>query len=254
MAPRHPFLDHTGVLAFAHRGGAEEAPENTLAAFEAAFRLGFRYLETDAHLTSDGVLLAFHDDVLDRVTDRTGRVADLPWSEVRRARVGGTEPIPRLEDLLSTLPDARINIDPKSDAAVEPLAAILERHDALDRVCVGSFSDHRLRRMRRRLGPRLCTSMGPREVLRLVGCSLGLPTGRFAADCAQVPVRHKGIPVVTSRFVRAAHRRDLQVHVWTVNDADEMRRLLDLGVDGLITDRPSVLKALLQERSLWARS
>ena len=111
----YPFLDWPGPLAFAHRGGASEAPENTMPAFEHAVRLGYRYLETDAHVTADGVLIAFHDDRLDRVTDRTGVIAELPWSEVQRARVDGREPIPLLEDLLAAWPDVRVNIDPKQD-------------------------------------------------------------------------------------------------------------------------------------------
>lgn len=156
MASRWPFLDHPGPLAFAHRGGASDAPENTLPAFARAVELGYRYVETDVHVTSDGVLLAFHDDVLDRVTDRTGVVADLPWDEVRAARVDGVEPIPLLEDLLGTWPDLRVNIDPKHDAAVDALADAIERTGAFDRVCVGSFSDRRLRRLRQRLGERLC--------------------------------------------------------------------------------------------------
>src|SRR5438105_1904082 len=132
-------------------------------AFESAVALGYRFLETDAHLTADGVLVAFHDAVLDRVTDRCGRIADLAWSEVAEARVDG-EPIPLLEDLLVTFPDAHVNIDPKHDDAVEPLAALLTKLDAIDRVGIGSFSSARLARMRRLCGPRLCTSIGPREI------------------------------------------------------------------------------------------
>src|SRR5690242_6649092 len=123
--PAWPFLDWPGPLAFAHRGGASEAPENTLPAFEHAIRLGFTYLETDVHATADGQLVAFHDDHLDRVTDASGAIASLPWSVVQRARVDGREPIPLLEDLLGAFPDARVNIDPKHDDAVEPLAEVL---------------------------------------------------------------------------------------------------------------------------------
>src|SRR5690606_8491342 len=107
--------EHDGFFAFAHRGNAAHCPENTMRAFESAVRLGYRYLETDVHVTRDGVLLAFHDHVLDRVTDRTGRIGALTWSEVRQARVGGLEPIPLLEDVLGTWPEVRVNIDPKHD-------------------------------------------------------------------------------------------------------------------------------------------
>jgi glycerophosphoryl diester phosphodiesterase len=247
-----PFLDWPGPLPFAHRGGASEAPENTMPAFEHAVALGYRYLETDVHVTADGVLIAFHDDQLDRVTDGRGRIADLPWSAVQKARVDGREPIPRFEDLLMAWPEARINVDPKHDGAVEPLAEVLVRTGAVDRVCVGAFSDRRIARVQALVGPALCTSMGPRQVAQLVTASRGLPGGgRLLAPCAQVPARQGRLPLVTERFVAAAHRRGIQVHVWTIDDRTEMVRLLDLGVDGLMTDRPEVLKDLLVERGQW---
>ena len=248
-----PFLDWPGPLPFAHRGGASEAPENTMPAFEHAVRLGYRYLETDAHVTADGVLVAFHDDRLDRVTDRTGVIAELPWSEVRQAKVDGREPIPLLEDLLAAWPDVRVNIDPKQDAVAEPLAAAIVRTGSVDRVCVGAFSDRRIATVRAIVGPALCTSMGPREVARLLAASRGLPGGgRLRSPCAQVPTRQGRVPLVTSRLVDTAHRLGVQVHVWTIDDRDEMARLLDLGVDGIMTDRPQVLKDLLVERGEWA--
>jgi glycerophosphoryl diester phosphodiesterase len=175
----------------------------------------------------------------------------MPWSEVRRARVQGSEPVPLLEDLLGLWPEVRVNIDPKHDAAVDPLVDVLRRTKALDRVCVGAFSDRRLARIRGLLGPRLCTSMGPRQVARLMAASRGVPAGRFTAACVQVPTRRGPVPLVTPRFLDAAHHRGLPVHVWTVNDPDEMRQLLDLGVDGIMTDAPDVLKQVMDERATW---
>jgi glycerophosphoryl diester phosphodiesterase len=250
---RWPFLDHPGPLPFAHRGGAGDGPENTLPAFERAVALGYRYLETDVHLTADGVLLAFHDDRLDRVTDRTGEIAMLPYATVAEARVDGREPIPLLEDLLGSFPDTRVNIDPKQDGSVTALIEVIHRTRSVDRVCIGSFSDARLRRLRTALGPALCTSMGPGEVARL---RVDTATGRtrsWAAGCVQVPERVRGVTLTDAALVRAAHRADLQVHVWTVDDSAAMRRLLDLGVDGIMTDRPQVLKDVLVERAQWVR-
>ena len=251
MGHRWAFLDHPGPIPFAHRGGAGDCPENTMAAFARAVEIGYRYLETDVHVTADAVVVAFHDDVLDRVTDRRGRIAHLPWDEVKKARVGG-HAIPRLEDVLGTWPDVRVNIDPKHDASVVPLVDVLRRTQAFHRVCVAAFSDRRLARFRRLTGHQVCTGMGPGEITRLRLSSWGGVPGPLAAACVQVPIRYGRVPVVDHRFLAAAHRRGLPVHVWTIDDAAEMERLLDLGVDGIMTDRPSVLKDVLERRGLWS--
>jgi glycerophosphoryl diester phosphodiesterase len=253
-ADRFAFLDHPGPIPFAHRGEASGGLENSLAAFQRAVDLGYRYLETDVHATADGVLLAFHDHTLDRVTDAAGRVARLPHAAVARARIGGREPIPLLEDLLGTWPQVRLNIDVKAASAVAPLVTALRRTRALDRVNVASFSDRRLAAVRAALGPGLCTALGPRGVagLRTVA------TGRFprllvprGVPCAQVPARYGRLRLVTPGFVEAAHALGVRVHVWTVNDPAEMARLLDLGVDGLMTDEPGVLRGVLAARGAW---
>lgn len=245
------FLDHPGPIPFAHRGGAGAWPENTLPAFENAVRLGFRYVETDVHVTSDGRLVAFHDEHLDRVTDGQGAIHDLPWREVSRALVNEQEPIPLLEDILGTWPDLRVNIDPKHDGAVDALVEVIRRTGAVDRVCIGSFSDNRLRQAREALGPRLCQSLGSRGVARLRATSYGFPSGRFHAKCVQVPPIVRNRALVDERFVRRAHRLGLAVHVWTIDDPVEMNRLLDLGVDGIMTDHPAVLRDVLTTRGQW---
>jgi glycerophosphoryl diester phosphodiesterase len=246
--PSHPFFDFPAPLAFAHRGGASEAPENTLPAFQHAVDLGFRYLETDVHVTADGVVVAFHDDDLSRTTGRPGLIHELPWSEVATARVDGKEPIPRLDELLAAFPKHRVNIDCKTDAAVGPLGDVLAAAGVFDRVLVGAFSDLRLRRLRQRFGSQLCTSAGPVEIglLRLLG--IAAPGVR----AAQVPTSMKGVKITTPGFVRRCHRRGIEVHVWTIDEPAEMDELLDLGVDGIMTDRPAVLKDVLVRRSQWA--
>lgn len=216
-------------------------------AFAHAVGLGYRYLETDVHVTADGVLVAFHDDDLSRTCGRPGRISALPWSEVSAARVDGAEPIPRLADLLEAFPNARLNIDCKSDAAVGPLTDAVDRHGVIDRVCLASFNDSRVRTLRRRLGPGLCTGAPSRELALLwaSGCNIG------GAQAAQVPVRQGRVTVVSERFLRRAHRRGVVVHVWTIDEPAEMHRLLDLGVDGIMTDRPGVLRDVFVERGLW---
>ncbi len=226
-------------------------PENTIDAFAHAVSLGYRYLETDAHLTRDGHVIAFHDERLDRVTAHTGRVDALTLREVQAARIGGRGEIVALEALLAEFPDQRINIDPKSDAVVAPLAKLLERAGAVERVCIGSFSDQRIARMRALLGAALCTSGGPRAVARLRIASVGGPAKVPPMACVQVPTRARGVTLVDARFVRAAHARSLPVHVWTIDDPAEMHRLLDLGVDGIMTDQPEVLRTVLESRGQW---
>ncbi|MET8167127.1 glycerophosphodiester phosphodiesterase [Streptomyces sp. NPDC005329] len=248
----HPYLDHPGPIPFAHRGGAADGLENTAAQFRRAVEAGYRYIETDVHATRDGKLVAFHDATLDRVTDGAGRIADLLWSDVRHARVAGKEPVPLFEELLEAFPEVRWNIDLKAEPALHPLLNLIARTGAWDRVCVGSFSEARVVRAQRLAGPRLATSYGTRGVLNLWLRSWGVPAApRRSAVAAQVPESQSGIRVVDRRFVRAAHARGLQVHVWTINDPDRMHRLLDLGVDGIMTDHIDTLREVMEARGVW---
>jgi glycerophosphoryl diester phosphodiesterase len=244
------FLDRPRPHAFAHRGGAAHFPENSWRAFEHAVKLGYTYLETDVHATSDGVLVAFHDKTLDRVTDRKGPIASLPAREVSAARIDGTEPIPLLEELLDTWPDARFNIDVKAAEAARPLAELVRKMAAWDRVCITSFSAIRLRDARRLLGRPVCTSTSPVGAAALRS---GLPgkvlAPRFAGRsvrCAQLPIRMANAPLI-----QRAHDAGLQVHIWTVNDRHLMNSLLDLGVDGIMTDETELLRDILTERGEW---
>jgi len=222
-----------------------------MAAFEAAVRLGYRYLETDVRATADGVALAFHDASLERMTDRRGRIAELSWDEVRAARIRGIEPIPRLVDLLAAWPDIRINLDVKSDTAVQSAIDAIQASGAIDRVCVAAFSDRRIAALRQALGPRLCTALGPRAALRLLLPTSGRSRSRVRGQCAQVPARIGRRAFVDARYLATAHAHGLAVHAWTVNDPGEMTRLLDLGVDGIMTDRADVLRDLLAARGQW---
>ncbi|WP_040339338.1 glycerophosphodiester phosphodiesterase [Candidatus Blastococcus massiliensis] len=255
MAPaRFAFLDAPTPLAMAHRGGAIEHLENTMPAFQACVDLGYRYMETDVQITADGTLVAFHDTVLERVTDRSGRVDAMTWRELSEARIGGREPLVRLEDLLGAWPDVRFNLDIKTAGVLAPLVKLVRRMGVVDRICLASFSDARIAAARRLL-PDVCTSLGPRGVaaLRLSSYSpraAGLV--RIQAGCAQVPLQLGGRALVDERFLAAAHARGLQVHVWTVDDPDEARAMLDLGVDGIMTDRPAMLREVLEQRGQWS--
>ena len=249
----YPYLDHDGPIAMAHRGGALHPDnigyENSLHAFQNAVDLGYRYLETDLHATSDGVVIAFHDSKLDRVTDRTGVVAELPWSEVSKAKINGHEPIPRLDELLEHFPDVRFNLDIKAENGLKPAAGVLRAANAIDRVCVSSFCQSRVRRIRKDLGPRLCTGYGEFEIVLIRFLPFALKSG---GACLQIPEGYGPLRVLTPGLIKRAHARGKQVHVWTVDDPAAMNRLLDAGVDGIITDRTDVLRDVLIQRGQWS--
>lgn len=253
MPTHHPYLDSDTPIAFAHRGGTSAAPENTLRSFADAVSLGYRYLETDVHATSDGVLVAFHDNDLKRTCGEDRTIAGSTWSSLSSARVDGTDPIPLLDDLLDEWPDIKLNIDCKADSALEPLIDTLRRRNVFDRVCIGSFSDARLTRIRSEFGDKICTSMGPKEVAKLVlRSNTGIPLRTTNhALAAQIPVKQGPIPVTTQRLVSTAHTLGIHVHVWTVDEPTEIARLLDLGVDGIMSDDTRALRDVFSVRGIW---
>lgn len=254
MAHRYAYLDAPVPLAFAHRGGAAEGDENSMAAFARAVAVGYTYLETDVHATRDGVAVVFHDDTLERMFGRRGRIEDLTWNDVSSLRVAGESAVPALADLLDAWPECRVNIDMKADSAVDPTIEAIWKVNARDRVLLASFSDQRIQWARQVCGPRQATSMGQGETARL---KLGSLHGRGLAGlvpgvpAVQAPVRYRGIRVVDGRFIEHAHRLGMQVHVWTIDDPVVMHKLLDLGVDGIMTDRLDVLRDVLIARGNW---
>lgn len=228
--------------------------ENSLSAFRRAVSEGYRYVETDVHATSDGVVVVHHDGSLDRTTDGSGAIAGQTWAQLKGVKIGGREGLARLEDVLEELPETRFNVDVKAGSAVTPFLRTLDRAGAYDRVSAASFSDSRLARMRLIAGPKLATSMGPRSVAALLAKAHArfLPVGFLTQGLmAQVPVRQGPLTVVDRALVSAANRAGLEVHTWTIDEPAEMRRLLDLGVHGIVTDRPDLLRDVLVERGAW---
>lgn len=243
-----------GPYAVAHRGGAGLAPENTFEAFARSAALGMRYLETDVQLTADGVLVAFHDERLERVTDLRGRVDRLPWAKVRTGAVNGGGSVLRLTDLLEAFPRMNFAVDLKTSAGIEPLTKVLKDTGSVGRVCVAGAWDGWLAHLRESCGPALRTALGWRSLTTLVGCAkagvrppVSVATGEFV----HVPVSLGRVPLVAARLVRMAADLDVRVLVWTVNEPALMHRLLDLGVDGVITDRPDLLREVLVQRGQW---
>jgi len=251
----HAYFDTDGTIAaLAHRGFSLDGLENSMAAFQAAVDLGFRYVETDAHGTKDGVAVALHDAALTRTTDGHGDVADLTWDEVKGAKIGGVEPVPLLEDLLGTWPDLRVNIDVKAASGVAPVAAAIERTHAHHRVCLASFSTARREATAALLSKPVATSAGTREAAAFfaagfVGATMDAPL--VAVDAVQVPASIGPFRVLTNRHVESAHSAGKLVHVWTINERSEMERLIAIGVDGIVSDRADLLKELLVSIGRW---
>jgi len=263
--PNRPFLAGARPLAFAHRGGGKLWPENTMVAFQGAVQLGCRYLETDLRTTRDGVIVTIHDETVDRISDGSGPVHALTLAELKRLDAGyrfspdggQTFPfrgkgvaVPTLAEVTEAFPDIFLNLDikQKEPPMVEALVTFTEEEGAHDRILVGSFHDRMLKEFRRRTGGRVATSAASREA-RLFWLASRLGLTRFLRppyDALQVPARQGSLSVVDHRFVQAAHRLGIQVHVWTVDESEEMHRLLNLGVDGLMSDRPDLLLDVLR--------
>ena len=240
----HPYLNIPGVAISAHRGGSIEAPENTIESFKYALDLGCSYIETDVQLSADGIPYIFHDDDLKRLLNKNVMFNTLSSSEIEELKLFELYSIPTLQMALTKFPDALFQIDLKTDEVAIPAMRVIKELNAYKRVCIASFSSKRLQAVREKF-PKTCFSMGPIEILKLLLASFGLYNQKVPGDCLQVPIYHYGIKLVTKRFVRYVQSIGLKIHVWTINDANTMQKLINLGVDGIITDKPKALKNLL---------
>ena len=235
-------------------------------AFSRTVGLGYRWIETDIHVTADGVVVCLHDPTLERTTNGEGEVTRLPWREVRELDAGYTHDadrgfpfrgrgvrIPSLEEVATAFPDLRMVLELKADHTEEPLLRLIRRLRLGDRVIIGSFSDARLARMRELSNGEIATSTGEKEVARLVRAAWVGRRAHTRNAALQIPPRSGLTPLVTRRTVKAYHRMGLQVHVWTINQPARMERLLDRGVDGIMTDRPDLLKEVFIKRGIWGK-
>jgi glycerophosphoryl diester phosphodiesterase len=256
---RRPFLEARSPIAFAHRGGCTLFPENTLRAFQGAIDLGCRYIETDVHLTRDREIVVFHDHRLERTTNGSGFVRDHKLSELRRLDAGfrytkdGKEfpfrdkgiQIPTFTEAITLDPGVHYNVELKERGRGLPQAfwKLVERHAIHDRILVAAFDDSLVREFRRLSRGTVATSAGQREAVAFWLAARARATRLLPIhyDALQVPPTQSKLTIVDDRFVHAAHARGLAVHVWTIDEAREMRRLLDLGVDGIMSDRPDTL-------------
>lgn len=247
-------------IVIAHRGGGNEAPENSLSAFANMDSKNFRYIETDSHATADGVVILMHDASLARTTNATGKISSYTWAQMLEvADESGNHPV-RLDDALRKFPKLVFNIDAKDQHVVRPLIKTLRRCDALEQVSLSSFNETRLKYLRRKL-PGVRTSLGRGAIAWLVISALlpqrigwkmakAVPGVKHGVEAIQVPIIHRGIPVLTPRFIELCHARQQAVHAWTINDPQDMRALVRLGVDAIITDDPTLAQEVIDEE--WA--
>lgn len=259
-----PYLSHEYPIRFAHRGSSILWPENTMIAFQGAVDLGYYYIETDVHLTRDGIIVVLHDDRLERVTNGHGLVKDWRWDDLRKLdaaynfnpeagfpfRNQGFH-IPSIEEAMTSFPGVMFNIDLKQPGMEQVMADFIRRHGFEERVLIASFYDRPIRRFRKISGNSVATSIARLEAIAFWGWSRLKKSLKITADALQVPLSMLGITVVDKKMVQAAHAIGMHVHVWTINEPAEMHRMLEIGVDGIITDRPDLLNVVLTERGIF---
>ena len=240
------YLDYDGLKVLAHRGGAEESYENTTESFEYSQLLGCEFIETDVQVSSDGIPYIFHDDDLKRILNKPVRFDSLSSNEIDDLSIFNSCKIPKLSDTLLRFPNLCFQIDFKTDEVVMPALDVINDMNVFDRVCIASFSSKRLQNVRS-LYPDLCISMGPNEVFKTLLASLNLFKGEIPGDCLQIPMSYYGIKIVSKRFVDFVHSRGLKIMIWTINDIKTFKYLIDLEVDGIITDKPKLLFQTIEE-------
>lgn len=264
-APTHPYYTSSPSkpLVIAHQGGDDLWPGNTMFAFQNAVELGVDALEMDLHITNDGVLVLIHDETIDRTTNGAGEVESMTLDELKQFDAGYdwsrdegvTFPfrgqgitIPTLEEVFLAFPDKRMTIEIKKSNAsmIEPLCQMIRAYDMQDRIVVASFYDDKMKAFREEC-PEVATSSAKNETTVFVLLSKVFLTGFYSPSfySLQVPEESSGITVITESFIRAAHERNLAVEPWTINDEETMRKLIEWGVDGIMTDRPDIMLEIL---------
>ena len=234
------YLHYDGLTVLAHRGGVDESFENTLESFDYSKNLGCKFIETDVQVSADGIPYIFHDDDLKRVLNISSRFDSLSSQEIDKLKIFDQYRIPKLEEALNEFPEISFQIDFKTDEVVAPALDVIKKTKSFERICVASFNSERLKRVRSTY-PDLCISMGPNEVIKTLISSFGLYKGAIDGDCLQIPIRYYGVRVVTKRFVKYLKSKGLKIMVWTINDVKTFEYLIELKVDGIITDKPKLL-------------
>ena len=234
------FLD-SEFQGFVHRGDTSIFLENTIEAFQSAISLGYQYLETDLRETSDGKIITFHDPNLKRITGANVTISETKFSDIRMRRLPSRETIPTIDELLEEFPDSFFNTDLKVNQIEEKVLKKINSHNALERVCLGSFNSRTIKKINS-LEPKILTSMGISQVIMYKFFQK-----KNLSKLIQIPTRWNGIKVITKKFIDRLHNDGLKVHVWTINKEKEMQSLIDLGVDGIMTDNASGLIKVMKQ-------
>ena len=234
------FLD-SEFQGFVHRGDTSIFLENTIEAFQSAISLGYQYLETDLRETSDGKIITFHDPNLKRITGANITISETKFSDIRMRRLPSRETIPTIDELLEEFPDSFFNMDLKVNQIEEKVLKKINSHNALERVCLGSFNSKVIKKINS-LEPKILTSMGISQVIMYKFFQK-----KNLSKLIQIPTHWKGIKVITKKFIDRLHNDGLKVHVWTINKEKEMQSLIDLGVDGIMTDNASGLIKVMKQ-------
>ena len=263
QADEYPFFEQDEFMVIAHQGGEQLRPSNTMPAFEHAVELGVDVLEMDIHQTKDGVLILMHDDTVDRTTDGSGVIKEMTLAEIKTLDAGhywtdddgATYPyrgqgitVPTLAEIFQAFPDMPMNIEIKQDSPsiVEPFCDLIHEYQMEDKVLIPTFHPDTMNEFREKC-PDIATSMTEPEIRLFYGLNMGRLSSFFTppGQAFQVPESSGGLQIITPRFVENAQKRNIAVHVWTVNDPADMERLIDTGIDGIITDRPDLLLEVL---------
>tara|TARA_B100000963_G_scaffold357621_1_gene380268 strand:- start:5357 stop:6097 length:741 start_codon:yes stop_codon:yes gene_type:complete len=242
------YLNYSGLAVIPHRGGMQEAPENTINSFEYSQAIGCNYIETDVQLSSDHVPYIFHDDNFERILGMDKSINSFSSEQIDKLKIFKNFNVPRLDETLKKFPDLKFQIDFKTDEVVVPALNVIMENNAQDRVCIASFSSKRLKIVRD-LYPELCISMGPKEVFKALLASFGLYKKKIPGDCLQVSIYYYGIKLVTKRLIKWVHKNNLKIMVWTINDRNTFKKLIKLNVDGIITDKPMDLIKTLEAKN-----
>ena len=245
------FIRSTNIVPIAHRGASLLASENSFESFRKAFDLGYRVIETDIHSSKDGTAYIFHDITLERLTGENLKISDLKDVDIDSLKINNSSIIPRLSNVFEEFPEGLFNLDAKTWKSTKPIVDTIQNMGCRSRVCIGSFNDRRVNAIIKELGLETCHSMGTSNVIKFyLGAQLGIEQ-HFTSQCIQLPIKMFGISLTTRKVLSYARKLGIKIHFWTINNPVIMQQLLELNVDGIMTDDCVLLKEIMKEQNKW---